>query len=91
VARQALDNILCAINLILWIAIAGLFLWIMLENKFRSPSAVRSARSCEYILLFCCFIWRRHSSLAEEETFGLALRRISAEARGTELPHLRRD
>ena len=69
VARQALDNILCAINLILWIAIAGLFLWIMLENKFRSATAVRSARCCKY-LLFCCFIWQRHSSLAEEETFG---------------------
>ena len=52
-ARQALDNILCAINLILWIAIVVLFLWIMLENKFRSATAVRSARSCEYI---CCFV-----------------------------------
>ena len=41
VARQALDNILCAINLILWIAIVGLFLWVMLENKFRSATAVR--------------------------------------------------
>jgi hypothetical protein len=53
VARQALDNILCAINLILWIAIVVLFLWIMLEDKFRSATAVRSARSFEYI---CCFV-----------------------------------